>query len=70
MPEITQDEAIKIIHKINEKSLNDDRCHDMWQIIDYINGLGFTTVTGIVEILESLDQKDEDVKELRKYLKL
>ena len=63
-------EAIELIEKLIEKDATDPRFFSLWKIIDYINGLGYTTVTETVEILESLDQEDEDVKELRGYLKL
>ena len=67
---ITQDEVIEIVIKIIEKNPNNKHHHSTWQIIDYINGLGQVTVAKAVEILESLDQEDEDVKELRRDLKL
>ncbi len=70
MPKITQDQAIEIVLKLIEKGSDDNQFHTLWTIIDYIGGLGYTTVTETVEILESLNQEDEDVKELRRYLKL
>lgn len=70
MSKITQDEAIEIVLKIAEINTDYNYFHAMLQIMDYINGLGYMTVTKTVEILESLNQADEDVKELRKYLKL
>lgn len=63
-------EAIELVEKLIEKDATDPRFFSLWKIMDYINGLGYTTVTETVEILESLKQEDEDVKELRRYLKL
>ena len=63
-------EAIELIEKLIEKDAADPRFFSLWRIIDYINGLGYMTVTETVKILESLNQEDEDVKNLRRYLKL
>ena len=63
-------EATDLIMKLIEKGDIDTKFFSLWKIIDYINGLGYTTVTETVRILESLDQEDEDVKILRRYLKL
>ena len=63
-------EAIELVMKLVEKGDIDTKFFSLWKIIDYINGLGYTTVTETVRILESLDQEDEDVKILRRYLKL
>ena len=63
-------EAIDLVMKLVEKGDIDTKFFSLWKIIDYINGLGYTTVTETVRILESLDQEDEDVKKLRGYLKL
>ena len=63
-------EATDLVMKLIEKGDIDTKFFSLWKIIDYINGLGYTTVTDTVEILESLDQEDEDVKSLRRYLKL
>lgn len=63
-------EAIEVVEKLIEKDASDPQFFSLWRIIDYINGLGYTTVTETVSILESLDQKDEDVKKLRGFLKL
>ena len=63
-------EAIELVEKLIGEGDIDTKFFSLWKIIDYINGLGYTTVTETVEILESLDQDDEDVKKLRGYLKL
>lgn len=63
-------EAIELVEKLIGEGDIDTKFFSLWRIIDYINGLGYTTVTETVEILESLDQEDEDVKSLRRYLKL
>ena len=63
-------EAIELVEKLIGEGDIDTKFFSLWKIIDYINGLGYTTVTETVEILESLDQEDEDVKKLRGYLKL
>ena len=63
-------EAIDLVIKLIGEGDIDTKFFSLWKIIDYINGLGYTTVTETVEILESLDQEDEDVKSLRRYLKL
>ena len=63
-------EAIDMVMKLIEEGDIDTKFFSLWKIIDYINGLGYTTVTETVGILESLDQEDEDVKKLRGYLKL
>lgn len=63
-------EAIDLVMKLVEKGDIDTEFFSLWRIIDYINGLGYTSVTETVEILESLNQEDEDVKDLRRYLKL
>ena len=63
-------EATDLIMKLIEQDATDARVFSLWKIIDYINGLSYSTVTETVEILESLNQEDEDVKKLRGYLKL
>ena len=63
-------EAIDLVIKLIGEGDIDTKFFSLWKIIDYINGLGYMTVTETVKILESLDQEDEDVKKLRGYLKL
>ncbi len=65
---MTDNEAIELVEKVTEDYPG--HFHDLCYIGDYIQGLGYTTITKTVEILESLDQEDEDVKKLREYLKL
>ena len=74
MSKITQDQANEIINEMFENEMNEKIAHDLWFLGDMIDEMPYAKTNHAniraIKILENMDQDNEDVKNLRRYLKL
>ena len=74
MDKIIQAEANEIVNEMFENEMDDTIAHDMWFLGDMIDEMPYTKTNHsnirAIKILENMNQDNEDVKKLRRYLKL
>ena len=74
MSKITQDEANDIVNRMLDTEHGNNKCDGLWLLGDMIEGIPYAKCNHAniraIKILESMDQDNEDVKNLREYLEL